>query len=120
MLACHYPGVPSHPGSSGHGYENRRQEGSDFCLLDMVSSGESWGGPHRLGWGICIHSMYMNRVGSSLEARGNSIHIGLALSLYCPLLPGSYMAPRVLSQNRLPCNKPKIWVFVCCYHSQAP
>ena len=26
MLTCHHAGVPSHPESSGHGYENRRSE----------------------------------------------------------------------------------------------
>lgn len=64
-----------------------------FCLLDVVSSGESWGGPHRLGWGICIPGLYMNRVSSCLEAKGNSTHIGLALSLYCPLLQGHTWHP---------------------------
>lgn len=30
---------------------------SDFCLSDVVSSRESRCGTHRLGWGICVHSM---------------------------------------------------------------
>lgn len=47
--------------------------------------------------------------------KGNSTHIGLALSLYCPLLQGHTWHPESFSQHRLPCNRPKMWVFVCCY-----
>lgn len=42
------------------------------------------------------------------------------LTLYCPLLPRAHMALTYSPSIGLPCDSPKMWVFVFWYDSRAP